>query len=213
MSHRSDERPVDEPDAPGRPNDAFEETPEDLFERLFTREPGAAFDDVDSYGAVANGNGRASGHYDDGSRREETGDRAVSADRSDRAGRSDAPRTAFSRPSGLVEDGDTVRQLLMLQSSAGDLQKPYLRALPQTYAAELVVFDWLTYLLYAVGFRGTIETLRYYESIDWIADPVERDLTEYLLGFASNEPDRPDEPEPVDHRQSLVYLAQLVSLD
>lgn len=212
MSHRSDERPVDEPDAPGRPHDAFEDAPEDLFERLFSRGPGAPFDVVDGADTAANGNGYASGSPTDGSRRAETDDPAASADPSDRTGRADAPRTAFSRPAGQGGD-DTVRQLLMLQSSAGDLQKPYLRALPQTYAAELVVFDWLTYLLYAVGFRGTIETLRYYESIDWIADGVERDLTEYLLGFASNEADRPDEPEPVDHRRSLVYLAQLVSLD
>lgn len=213
MSHRSDERPVDEPDGPGRPNDAFDAIPEDLFGRLFTRGPGAEFGAGDAHDVAANGNGHASADHPADARRAAPDDRAVGDGRSDRSERADSPRTAFSRPSVAGGDGDTVRQLLMLQASAGDLQKPYLRALPQTYAAELVVFDWLTYLLYAVGFRGTIETLRYYESIDWIADAVERDLTEYLLGFASNEPDRPADPEPVDHRQSLVYLAQLVSLD
>ena len=37
------------------------------------------------------------------------------------------------------------------------MAKPYLEALPQSYAAELLVFEWLTFLLEEGGTAGMDE--------------------------------------------------------
>ena len=182
MSNRSDERPVDGPEAPDRPHETPESTYDAPLDGMFSRGPSP-------------GNG--------------AGEAALLQDLLD-AHADSQPAAPAAQPAAAAGDADTLRQLLMYQSSSGDLGKPYLTGLPQTYAAELVVFDWLSYLLDAVGFRGAVETLRYYRSIEWVSDGVERELNEYLLGFAGD--DDGDDDGPVDHRRSLVFLAQLVSL-
>ena len=105
------------------------------------------------------------------------------------------------------------RELFLLQQTAGGTgpERPYLESLPRSYPAEMVVFEWLEYLVDRVGFRRCMDALRYYRSIEWITEPVERDLREYLTSFddtgAAGELDRSD------HLLSLVYVARLASMD
>ena len=103
-----------------------------------------------------------------------------------------------------------LEQLFYLQSAAGGLEKPYLRSLPQSFAAERVVFDWLEFLVLRGGFRGAFEALRYYHTIGWITEEVATELENYLVGL----PDAPSGGEfgVDDHQSSLVYLARLASL-
>lgn len=103
-----------------------------------------------------------------------------------------------------------LEQLFYLQSGAGGLEKPYLRSLPQSYAAERVVFDWLEFLVLRGGFKGAFEALRYYHTIGWITEEVAAELENYLVGL----PDAPSGGEfgVDDHQSSLVYLARLASL-
>lgn len=105
------------------------------------------------------------------------------------------------------------RELFLLQqtSGSGDLERPYLDSLPRSYAAEVLVFEWLEFLVDRVGFRRSIDALRYYRSVEWITEPVEAGLRDYLTSFddsgASGELDRSD------HLTSLVYIARLAAMD
>ncbi|MFB6219050.1 MAG: FlaD/FlaE family flagellar protein [Halobacteriaceae archaeon] len=116
-----------------------------------------------------------------------------------------------SPPSTDALESNQYRQLFMLQSAAGDVGKPYLEELPGDYGAELVVFEWLDFLLTKAGVRSALEALRYYESIGWLGEDAEETLEEYLLGL--------DEPEDAvagldreDHSLSLVYVARLAAM-
>ncbi|MBX0294736.1 FlaD/FlaE family flagellar protein [Haloarcula nitratireducens] len=101
----------------------------------------------------------------------------------------------------------------LLPFLAGDSQdKPYLGALPQTYAAEFVVFEWLEFLLMHSGYQGADEALAYYESIDWITEDVESDLSDYLLGIDESATNDGNDLSVDDHMLSLVYVAKLAAM-
>ena len=103
-----------------------------------------------------------------------------------------------------------LEQLFLYQSATDDLQKPYLRSLPEKYAAERVVFDWLEFLVLKGGFKRAFEALRYYRTIGWITDEVASDLEDYLLGFDDGEGGATLDID--DHQLSLVYLARIASM-
>ena len=88
----------------------------------------------------------------------------------------------------------------------GDGGKPYVGTLPDGYAAELLVVEWLEYLVDTVGVHGTARAIDYYESIDWITEAVAADLEEYLHGF---EPESADRLRPEEHMRSLAYVDEL----
>jgi len=103
------------------------------------------------------------------------------------------------------------RELLPFLS--GDSQeKPYLGALPETYAAEFVVFEWLEFLLMHSGYKGADEALAYYESIDWITEHVRSDLSDYLLGIDESATNDDNDLSVDDHMLSLVYIAKLTAM-
>lgn len=91
-------------------------------------------------------------------------------------------------------------------------EKPYLEALPETYAAEFVVFEWLEFLLMHSGYKGADEALDYYRSIDWITEAVQDDLSDYLLGIDESATNDDNELSVDDHMLSLVYVAKLTAM-
>ena len=105
------------------------------------------------------------------------------------------------------------RELFMLEQVTGDggMEKPYLDTLPRSYAAELVVFEWLEFLVDRTGFRRTLDVLRYYRSIDWITQDAETHLREYLQSFDDGGND--ERLDRSDHLLSLVYIARLAAMD
>ncbi|WP_336002476.1 FlaD/FlaE family flagellar protein [Halorientalis halophila] len=103
------------------------------------------------------------------------------------------------------------RELLPLEAGADDLTKPYLDALPESYGAEYVVFEWLEFLLTNFGYQGTSEAIQFYESVGWLTENVAADLNDYLLGLESPA-EEPRGGTADDHRLSLVYVARLVSM-
>ena len=117
--------------------------------------------------------------------------------------------TGGSTPPERAGRADRLEQLLVHQATAGD--RPYLERVPSGYAAESVVFDWLGFLVEQAGYRETVDALRYYRSVGWLTERAEDQLTEYLRGF----PDPPagESLDVDDHQQSLVYVAQLASLE
>ncbi|MFB6179038.1 MAG: FlaD/FlaE family flagellar protein [Halorientalis sp.] len=117
-------------------------------------------------------------------------------------------------PKGVLEDkfeSDIHRELLPLEAGEDDLSKPYLDSLPENYAAEIVIFEWLEFLLEDFGYQGASEALQYYESVGWIADDIETALSDYLVGI--EEPEGVVQDGDIDsHKLSLVYVARLVSM-
>lgn len=109
---------------------------------------------------------------------------------------------------------DRYRELLVLQSGLDDasLSKPYLDALPESYAAEVVVFEWLETLVDRGGFKRTYDALGYYEALDWVTGPVADDLRDHLAGVADPESAGTRAFDQDDHIESLVYIAKLASL-
>jgi flagellar protein FlaE len=101
------------------------------------------------------------------------------------------------------------RELLPLVGGAGDTEKPYLRGLPDTYAAEFVAFEWLEFLLLHAGYQGATDALHYYESINWVTEDVESQLNDYLLGIDDQAANDGNELDVDDHMLSLVYVAKL----
>jgi flagellar protein FlaE len=103
------------------------------------------------------------------------------------------------------------RELLPLAGGQSDTEKPYLPALPETQGAELLIFEWLEFLLAKGGFKGATEALTYYEDVDWITEDVESTLGDYLLGI--DEPSGEASTLDVDdHLLSLVYVAKLLAM-
>ena len=136
----------------------------------------------------------------------------------DEEGEETAPGPDFDAggPSGDVLGDDAYRsqlyrQLLPLESMAGgDPEKPYLRELPETYAGELIVFEWLSYLLEKAGYRGANGAIDYYVEVEWITEAVGDDLEDYLLGLEERSAD--GELTIDDHLLSLVHVGKLASM-
>jgi flagellar protein FlaE len=93
-------------------------------------------------------------------------------------------------------------------SAAGTPGRPYLESLPDGYAAELVVMEWLEFLVAESNVRETSQALGYYERIDWIDEDVADELRSFLSGFENA--DGGTESLTIDHhKQSLRYISQL----
>jgi flagellar protein FlaE len=105
------------------------------------------------------------------------------------------------------------RELLPLVGGDDDMEKPYLGGVPDTYAAEFVVFEWLEFLLMHSGYQGAADALHYYESIDWITEDVESRLNDYLLGIDQGASDDGADLDVDDHMLSLVYVAKLAQME
>ena len=103
------------------------------------------------------------------------------------------------------------RELLPFLSGE-DHEKPYLDSLPETYAAEFVIFEWLEFLLMHSGYQGADEALAYYESIDWLTEAVRSDLSDYLLGIDESATNDGNDLSVDDHLLSLVYVAKLTEM-
>jgi flagellar protein FlaE len=104
------------------------------------------------------------------------------------------------------------RELLPLEAGSGETTKPYLAALPEHYAAENLIFEWLEFLLLHAGYQGATEALDYYESVGWITEDVESTLGDYLLGIDGQGAAEATELDVDDHMLSLVYVAKLASM-
>lgn len=118
-----------------------------------------------------------------------------------------------SQPASEALRSSQLEHLLVHQSRDEDheIEKPYLRSLPDKYGAERVVFDWLEFLVLKSGFKRAMDALQYYKSVGWVTANVEETLRDYLLGFSADVED-PTELEVDDHLLSLVYVARLSSM-
>lgn len=103
------------------------------------------------------------------------------------------------------------RELLPLEAQ-NDATKPYLDTLPEHYAAENLIFEWLEFLLLHAGYKGAMEALDYYESIDWLTEECESALNDYMLGLEESAGSETTSLDIDDHLLSLVYIGKLASM-
>ncbi|MFC6719366.1 FlaD/FlaE family flagellar protein [Natrialbaceae archaeon GCM10025810] len=95
---------------------------------------------------------------------------------------------------------------------------PYLVRVPSRTDAELLTLEWVDFLVEAAGVSGAAETFAYYESIEWISEPVATYLQSMLSGFGDGggaEPEDDIEPRSVlstvEHKRSLQYIAWIAT--
>lgn len=103
------------------------------------------------------------------------------------------------------------RELFLLENTGmdRDLSKPYLEQIPESYGGEILVFEWLEFMLEKVGYKGTMEALRYYQSINWVSESVESVLQEYASGCSVSSETMNETLSRDDHLLSLLYIARL----
>lgn len=85
---------------------------------------------------------------------------------------------------------------------------PYLSTLPEGAEVRAFVLDWLSELVAAGGFDGTVAALEYYRFMGWITPEVRDRLEDHLLGVGY-EPGEFDDLERADHMRSLARIARL----
>lgn len=93
-------------------------------------------------------------------------------------------------------------------------QRPYLESLPGGYVTDLLVMEWLEFLVEESSVTDAARAVNYYHRIGWIAEPLVADLREFLTGFGPVDLNRVDDPgceqlTPEHHQRSLKYVMQL----
>ncbi|AUX10748.1 archaeal flagellar protein FlaE [Halalkaliarchaeum desulfuricum] len=93
-------------------------------------------------------------------------------------------------------------------------EKPYLTSLPGDYVGDLVVMEWLEFLVSNADVTDAVRAVNYYERVKWITPEVAEDLREFLSGFGRVDLNLVDQPGTdvltrEHHTQSLRYIMQL----
>jgi flagellar protein FlaE/flagellar protein FlaC len=99
-------------------------------------------------------------------------------------------------------------------STSGTHAKPYLTKLPADYVGDLLVMEWLEFLVSESDATDAVRAINYYERIEWIGGDAAARLRDFLSGFGTidrNLVDRPgtDQLFREHHTRSLRYITQL----
>ena len=89
---------------------------------------------------------------------------------------------------------------------------PYLTALADGYATDVLALEWLAELVETTGPAATLKAVSYYEDVGWIGPSVAADLEEYLAGPGIDvhvDPNEPAELTVEDHVTSYEYILRL----
>ena len=94
--------------------------------------------------------------------------------------------------------------------SQHDEEGPYLTRCAGTAATEVLLMEWLTMLVDKSGQEGALKALDHYDRIDWISEPVKRDLEVMLSGAHCTPDTAPRNDLNTDvHDRSFKYIARL----
>jgi len=206
------DQPIDEPE-PDDGAKSFDDLREEYEEEPeWTEEP----DEEDASEAAEethdDGGGRAS---DADSEEPEAGDPDLSAMDS-RIDRVDEPmdrNVASALAAG--PGGETERPTPGRPRSRGapGREKPYLREVPGGYVADLIVMEWVEFLVTVGGADGAHRAITYYENVEWLVPAAADQLREFVEGHpeATEAPeDDGGDPLSMDHHtRSLRYIARL----
>ena len=185
-------------------DDPFDEEGVDDF-----GETGDEFDEFggpDDGGELENGDG-----FDDGLPQDGPDAGAASDHGSDTGTANDHGPTPGGDPAEMNGDGfQYVRQ----DDLSGSGRKPYLTELPADYVGDLLVMEWLEFLVSESDVTDAVRAIHYYERIEWVGADAAAGLRDFLSGFGTidrNLVDRPGTDQLVreHHTRSLRYITQL----
>lgn len=116
-------------------------------------------------------------------------------------------------PPNAAAPPDSPREDRAGSTSAG---KPYLRAVPDGYLAELLMLEWVDFLTRSAETGEVLWAIDYYHRIDWIGEAVADHLRTVVEGLSA-EPSTPadtfnSEPGSLtvdDHARSLEFVSRL----
>ena len=148
-------------------------------------------------------------------------------DLGDGGGFGDPPTTDDdSTPEAMATDGAAATPTPE-GTGAGDLQfaantvmqgsgtsKPYLETVPSGYVGDLLVMEWLEYLVEEGDVEDAARAVEYYRRIQWIGEGAADELRDFLVGFGDLDADREVTGAPstlsIDHHvASLRYISRL----
>ena len=105
----------------------------------------------------------------------------------------------------------------------GSATGPYLETMPSDFLGELLVLEWMEFLVAAGGPRGATRALQKYEELGWIAPPVRTTLDKYVVGLEPRDGRAGGGPTVDgragnrltvdDHAESLSYIGRLADGD
>ncbi|ERH12370.1 MAG: putative archaeal flagellar protein D/E [halophilic archaeon J07HB67] len=100
--------------------------------------------------------------------------------------------------------------------ASGEKEKPYLRQLPGDYVGDLMVMEWLEYLVEEGDTTDAVRAINYYERVEWLSPEVAEQLKSFLSGFGEIDRNLIDRPGTAKldlqhHTQSLKYIMQLTN--
>jgi archaellum component FlaD/FlaE/archaellum component FlaC len=95
---------------------------------------------------------------------------------------------------------------------SNDDEKPFLDGFEPSYAADIIVMEWMSVMTVRADPAGAFKALDYYESIGWISSDV-RDYLETVVGGPGVDshvnPGDVESPAIRDHKMSHSYIRQL----
>ena len=120
---------------------------------------------------------------------------------------------ATTRPAAdAAFEASVTRDLVTLDRKTDALDRPYLPALPAALPAELLIFDWLEFLLLQAGRESVADAIAFYESVGWVGADAADALEAYLSGLDDPRANADNDLDADDHRVSLHYVARLASV-
>jgi len=122
------------------------------------------------------------------------------------------PTDPSRRGDGVDENGGF--EFVEEDDLSDEPNKPYLTSLPGDYVGDLMVMEWLEFLVEESTTTDAVRAVNYYERVEWIDEEVADQLKGFLSGFGDidrNLMDRPgtDHLDLDHHTRSLKYIMQL----
>lgn len=184
--------------------DEFEEDAEDDFGGVDESEDDAGgFDGEDDADDETDGT-----TFQDLKAEYESGEADWAADELDESGAGEDDPADENDPADEFEYSEPIDP-----ESGSDGTQPYLSTLPSSYVVDLVVMEWLDYLVAEFDAANAAQAITYYGRINWISDSVEERLMNFLQGFADVDTDAiaggPVEMDIDDHIRSLTFISKL----
>ncbi|WP_299331420.1 FlaD/FlaE family flagellar protein [Haloplanus sp.] len=90
--------------------------------------------------------------------------------------------------------------------------KPYLTHLPSGYVGDLLIMEWLEYLIEESDVNDAARAVEYYRRIQWLGEDAADELLDFLVGFGEVDEDVTGAPTDlsIDHHvASLRYVSRL----
>ncbi len=122
---------------------------------------------------------------------------------------------AGSRPlSPIQEQGAGDFEYVTSDHLSTAREKPYLTTLPSDYLGDLVIMEWLEFLVDESTVTDAARAVNYYERIEWVDPAVADHLRSFLSGFGNVDRNKIDRPGTEyltreHHIHSLKYIMQL----